>query len=938
MNSQKLIEKLLATGDKKIHSALFRANPRFTDLKFAEAIKDTCYDSWTKEPQKTRRAATALEVLSRLTTDEQIGALSFWGRGIADLTEGKLEKAVANLERAAALFDALDQPYRSAQMLVAKLYALALLGRYDEAIKCGEDALLTFEQFGDELAAGKIEMNLSNVVARRELHREAERYCLSARRRFARIGDVKWLTMAENSLANTYGELNDFRRAERFYKQSLERARAAKMFVTEAEIEASIGNLALFRGKLDLALNFLERSRQKYATLSMPHQTAIAELEIAGVYLELNLINEASAIYEVVIEQLRKLKMRSEEARARANFGRIAALKNDSRTARQQFKKAARLYLLEKNAVGAAVVKIAEAKLELKLKNYRKAFQITIETENLLRGSGNLRHQLAARYIRAEALRNSGETEQAEIELKTVFDESIKYEQSNVAQAAQIALGNSAVARNDSRRAEKHFKQAIRLIETMRSPLAAEEFRMAFLADKLAPYECLTSIYLTENKLAKAFTLTERARARALSENLNENLTAKNSSAPSNLRRKLADLREELNWFYSRLNRADEAEMKNLQTEANRREKQIADLLRQIESTAASRAALNNEPQKIGSDALKILQKSLGDRKALLEFVNLDGRLAAFVATGKKIHFQANLATADEILSLLESLQFQFGALRYGVENLGNFIGELKNRADSYLKKLHEKLFAPLADFVGGRDLVVVPVGAAHYVPFHALYDGEKYLIESREIVHAPSATVWRHLASNQRKISGKTLLFGYADERIPLVNREIEALERIFPDAEVFTDERANTAAFTENAARCDVLHLACHGQFRPENPLFSSLHLADGRITVRDISALKLKAELVALSACETGLNKIFAGEEILGLARGFLLAGAKSLLLSLWTVNDAATNRLMEIFYEQRKTGKSSAQSLRIAQKKFIERGVHPYFWSPFVLIGK
>ncbi len=937
MNSQNLIRKLLETGDRKTHRALFHENPRLINLKLAKAIKNTYYDSWTKEPQKTRRAAVALEVLTSLIPGIEVKALSFWVKGIADLTEGKLEKAIEDLEKAAAIFDDLNKSHETAQTQVGKLYALALLGKYDEAVVCGENALEIFEKSGDELAAGKIEMNLSNVVARRELHREAEKYCLSARRRFAKLGDIKWLTLAENSLANTYGELNDFRKAERFYAQSLERARDAKMFVTEAEIEASMGNLALFRGKLDRAIDFLERSRQKYEALQMPHQTAIAELEIADVYLELNLIDEAAAIYEIVVEQLRKLKMRGEEARARANFGRVAALKNDLTTARKQFKKAARLYLLEKNKVGAATVKIAEARLELKRKSYRKALRITAEIENLLRGSGNLRHQLSARFIRAEALRNLKEDKKAEAELNAVFTDSVKYEQPNTAQAAQIALGNLAAAQNDFRRAQRHYKRAIRLIETVRAPLAAEEFRMAFLADKLAPYECLTKIYLAENKIGKAFLLTERARARALSENLNGDLTPEKSNAPVNLQKKLADLREELNCFYSRLNRADEAEIKNLQAEAGRREKQIADLLRQIESTDASRANLNNEMQTNELGDLKMLQKSLAARKALIEFVNLDGVLAAFVVTGSKIYFRDNLVREDEILSLLESLQFQFGALRYGVKNLRNFVGELKSRADLHLQKLYEKLFAPLADFIGDRDLVIVPVGAAHYVPFHALFDGEKYLIESRQIVHAPSATVWRHLASKHRKTTGKALLFGYADERIPLVNREIETLEKIFPGAEVFTDERANTKNFTKNAPHFDVLHLACHGQFRPENPLFSSLHLADGRITVRDISALRLKAGLVTLSACETGLNKIFAGEEILGLARGFLSAGAKSLLLSLWTVNDEATNSLMRIFYEQRQAGKSSAHSLQIAQNNFIERGVHPYFWSPFVFIG-
>jgi CHAT domain-containing protein len=118
----------------------------------------------------------------------------------------------------------------------------------------------------------------------------------------------------------------------------------------------------------------------------------------------------------------------------------------------------------------------------------------------------------------------------------------------------------------------------------------------------------------------------------------------------------------------------------------------------------------------------------------------------------------------------------------------------------------------------------------------------------------------------------------------------------------------------------------------------MFSSLHMADGWITVHDICSQSLKAELVTLSACETGLSKIFAGDEILGLARGFLTAGASSLIVSLWTVNDEAAGKLMTDLYTFLQRGRSIASSLRDAQLAFIARGDHPYLWSPFVLIGR
>jgi CHAT domain-containing protein len=163
--------------------------------------------------------------------------------------------------------------------------------------------------------------------------------------------------------------------------------------------------------------------------------------------------------------------------------------------------------------------------------------------------------------------------------------------------------------------------------------------------------------------------------------------------------------------------------------------------------------------------------------------------------------------------------------------------------------------------------------------------------------------------------------------------------LAEVFSDARILTGAKATFAAVRENLKeKFDILHLACHGQFRTENPLFSSLHLADGWATVRETETLHLPNALVVLSACETGLNKVAAGDELLGLVRGFLAAGAVSLLLTLWTVNDDAAAVLMREFYKNIKAGNSLATSLRNAQLSFVNQNYHPYFWSPFALVGR
>jgi CHAT domain-containing protein len=262
----------------------------------------------------------------------------------------------------------------------------------------------------------------------------------------------------------------------------------------------------------------------------------------------------------------------------------------------------------------------------------------------------------------------------------------------------------------------------------------------------------------------------------------------------------------------------------------------------------------------------------------------------------------------------------------------------MKARADKCLTSLYDLVLRPIEKLLEGESLVVVPAGLLHYVPFHALRDGGQYITERFEVSYAPSADVWSKLQERQPRKIDNSLLMGFADERIPLVEGEIEAVRRIVPIAKTFVGDKSTFSAFTRNAPNRDLIHLACHGQFRAENPMFSSLHLADGWVTVRDICEQRLSAELVVLSACETGLNKVYAGDEILGLARGFLTAGAASLIVSLWTVNDAAASLLMQDLYREMQRGQTPAASLRKAQLNSIARGEHPYLWSPFVLIGR
>jgi tetratricopeptide (TPR) repeat protein len=926
MKRSTLASRLIRERNNSRRTKLLAANPALADAALARELKDFCYRVWTSEPADTRKASAALKTLAEFCADRETTALRYWVDGIADITAGKLESAVKNLESASRRLSRLGNEHESAQPLVAKLIALAMLGKYKAAELAGEKALRIFSKHRDQLAAGKIEMNLSNIVSRRDEYRLAERYCLSAYRRFKKLGEREWQTMAENGLANTYAELNDFKRAEQFYARALKNAGALRMRVTVTEIEASMGNLAFFRGRFADAIRLLELSRQKYEKLGMPHQSAVADLEIADIYGELNLTSEAAGIYRRIIPILQRLKMRAEEARARANFGSTLIGVGNFKAARTELKRAADLFERERNQTASASVRLRLCSLELSLGKYPEALAIVTNASNALDHTDNARLRLSAAWLHGEVLSKMERFDESENLLSKALKDSLKFEQPMVTRAALNSLGVIARLTDRLTYAETLFESAIAATESARAPLPGEEFRMAFLAKSLEPYENLTRLHLAQGDFEKAFISVERARSRTL-------LDAVGSRKPEHKNNASTKLREELNWLYSRLARAENEETSSLQSKIREREKKLSTLsLRTAGSSSAKTIRSGSGRLELGA-----LTNQLGREKVLIEFVEQGGRYSLFVVTNNRIDYVEDVASETEILSLLEGLHFQFGSLRFGGSAIAAFAEQLKARTDAYLAKLYDKLLRPIARNIEGRDLIVVPSGALNYVPFHALFDGKNYVVENKRVAYSPSAAVWAKLNSKRPRPAKSALLMAFADERIPLVNLEVAQLEKILPDAKKITGRQATFASFQKNAPDFDLIHLACHGQFRPDNPMFSSLHLSDGWVTVRDVYASRLDAQLVTLSACETGLSKVAPGAEILGLARGFLSAGARALLLSLWTVNDEATANLMGDLYSNLQRGTDVSASLRIAQKRFIDRGAHPYYWSPFFVIG-
>jgi CHAT domain-containing protein len=525
--------------------------------------------------------------------------------------------------------------------------------------------------------------------------------------------------------------------------------------------------------------------------------------------------------------------------------------------------------------------------------------------------------------------------------LKSALAEAEFHEQPEVASRCHTSLGLLAAAAGDRNAAEQYFQRAIAITEELRAPLPAEEFRSAFFSDKLVPYQAMARLCLETDRVPEALAFVEQARGRALADAVGGSATlstAARDQFETGLLAELENLRHELNYFYHQIERLvaggaprGKDELATLQQALHERERKSLEIMRQLEH--------RGEKIFTQGEALDLadLQRSLGAGTALVEYATIDDELLAFVVTDQSIKAIRKLGSEAAVITELAQLRFQIDALRHGSERMRRHLSALERRVQHHLQALYDLLWRPLEDRIGERRLVIVPDRVLHYLPFQALHDGNKYLIERGEVSYAPSALVLQQCLRRDKRTLSKALLLGVADEQTPRVHDEISAISPLFPETLALLNQEATVAALRRQAPFADVVHLACHGQFRPDNPLFSSLKLGDGWLTVREAYDLKLHCALVTLSACETGVSAVVPGDELIGLARGFFAAGSPSLLLSLWTVDDDATAELMTGFYRNLRETGSLTGALRHAQLSVMKTKPHPFFWSPFVLTG-
>lgn len=890
-------------------------------------------------------ADAALLIARKLRRKEEI-ALGLRARANALYACGDNRASVEHHEKAIQLYESLEIWKEAARTLSSSIQPHILLGEYDRAFQASERAREIFTQLGETRRIASLENNVGNIFHRQDRFEEALAHYERAYKTLSEFADWERVAIALHNMAMCLISLNDFPRSLECYQKSRELSEKYGMPLLRDQADYNIAYLYYFRGEYSRAIEMLFNTRRACEVTGDAYHLALCHMDLSEIYLELNLSEEAREMAQEAFQRFEKLGMGYEAAKSLANEAIAYGQQGKTVQALEQFTKAREMFAKEKNPVWPWLLDLYQGLLLFHEGRYFEARRLCTGAagffdQTILPGRAALAHLLLARI----ALQ-VGEPQVAAAETEIALGKMKGSQTPVLAYQAHLLRGQLAQAGGDRAAALAGYREACKALETMRSRLHSEELKISFVKNRLQVFEALVDLHLSgapeEISAAEAFGWIEAAKSRSMTEMIFQSgqVLPLGDAGQSELVRRIRDLREELNWYYHRIEqeqlRPEEStpkRLQQLQEKAVSHENELLRALRELPAQERENATL----EAPADFSLQRLQAAIPMDAALIEYYSTGERLVAAVVTREKIEI-IPVSVVSRVLHFLHLFRFQISKFRMGVAYAQKFERPLRQAAESHLESLYAELIAPLQGRFQASHLIFVPHGALHFLPFHALRHDSHYLCDSHTVSYAPSATVFALCQEKTGKDLRQSLVMGIPDERAPEILAEVKSVASLLHSPEVFLGGEATVEVLRQRGAISDLLHIATHGSYRQDNPMFSSIRMGDGYLNLYDLYQMRLPSKLVTLSGCATGMNFVSAGDELLGLQRGLFCAGASSLLLSLWDVHDQSTAKFMQAFYQKYVASGDLATSLQSAMLQIREENPHPYFWAPFVLAGK
>lgn len=938
--SLRTLSKLQTEASRR---SFFAQHPALVSAEVVQQINDVVKAKLRAETYEALALAEGAVALARRLRDRDSLGRSLRSKANAFYMLGDNHKALELHAEAIKNFQATGNAREEARTLIPSIQPFILLGEYDRAFETAERARKLLEHLGDKQRLGHLEINIGNIYHRQDRFEEGLACYERGYEMLVPFRDAEGLAVALYNMAVCLITLNDFPRALATYQRAREMCVQQSMTLLVTQADYNIAYLYYLRGEYDRAIEMLRATRRACEENGDAHVHALCFLDLSEIYLELNLSAEAGEVAHEGYLRFQKLGMGYEEAKCQANEAMALSQSGKAMQAIELFEQARAKFLREKNLVWPWLADLYQALVLFNEGRYFEARRLCARASSFfeascLPGKAVLCHLLLARI----ELR-SGELSEAESECHKALARLESLEAPVLRYQAFSVLGQIQQSSGDAG-AYGSFQKARQNLETLRSSLRGEELRIAFTKNRLEVYEFLVDICMRSaraNAAEESFQYMEMAKSRSLAELLvhHASVVPAPEGGQSGLVRRIREMREELNWYYRRIEReqlqSEESAPARIEDLRQRALAQENELLRALHELPVPGADLIGRKDDLPS--VEVVRESLPPDAMLVEYFAVKNHLIAAVLSREHLEL-ISLTPLSRVLDLLRLLHFQIAKFQLGKDYTAQFAKPLFGAVQAHLRQLYAEIFAPLRERLRCRHVIIVPHGALHYLPFHALYDGESYLIDSFSISYAPSASVFAYCQSKKLKPDGPPLVMGVSDAQAPLILEEARAVASTLPGARLLLGEEASEEALREAGAHSRLIHIATHGIFRQDNPMFSRVRLGSGHMSLYDLYQLKLEAELVTLSGCGTGLSVVASGDELMGLARGLLYAGAQSLLLSLWNVHDGSTSDFMSNFYKHLQLGKANACALQTTMQEIRESRPHPYFWAPFILIGQ
>lgn len=892
------------------------------------------------------RFAEAAVTIARNTGDKVTLARTLRAKANALYFIGQSRSAVGFHQQALRLFEDLGQMGEVARTLSASIQPLALSGQYDRAFASAERAREIFKELGEERSLARLENNLGNVLHRQDRFPEAFACYQRAYQQLLPFKDAEGVAVALHNMAVCLIGLNDFYRALGTYQHARAVSVEHDMPLLTVQADYNIAYLYYLRGEYSRALEILGTTREACQAHGDSYHAALCNLDQSEIYLELNLIDEAAEMARESFAQFQQLGMGYEAAKALTNLAIAMTHQNDIERALELFGQARGIFIREKNRIWPALIDLYRAVVLYNEGRFLEARRLSTAALELSRSSILLDKAVLSHLLLARLSLRTDDLEGARLHCATALEKLARLEYPVLNYQAHFLMGQIHGAAGDREKAYGSYQTARQTLETLRSGLRGEELKISFMKNKTEVYESLVQLCLAEDPRHKsteeAFAYMEQAKSRSLRELISGRVhpLPARGAGQSEPARRVRDLREQLNWYYHRIEleqvRSEELSSKRieqLQAQARACENELQQMLRDLTSSEPEYAALHT-PRTL---TLEEIRAALNPDMALIEYFRVGEHIVGAVLTRENLEVFP-LTRVSRATSSLRMLHFQLSKFRLGPKYVTDFQETLLRATQAHLRELYDEIVAPLRHRLRAGHLVFVPHDVLHYLPFHALFDGRRYLIDSFTISYAPSASIYALCNRKPVNPAGSCLILGVPDPQAPFILREVQSVASILPTPDLFLGSEATVAVLRERGLLSRIVHIATHGYFRQDNPMFSGIRLGDSYLSLYDLYQLNLPVELVTLSGCATGLNVVGAGDELLGLVRGLLYAGAQSLLLTMWDVHDRSTAEFMKAFYGRMREHGGKARALKEAMQEVREQYPHPYYWAPFTLLGK